>query len=462
MIKKSNHNSNSLKNGDDKKNANGKISDGRDIRTDILKDNDQSEAKTQQFSHDQLKDSIVGYTQKDGGKTDSVSASKDYHFRTPEKSPYRPLLVILVVVVVCFLALIIYQMVRTHKNTLVLKKATELSSQEVAESELLKYLDQDKPRIKEKEELKRFAFSNDIFHGMAPLRSRKEGPVISKNQDPELAAIVDALNIRSRMMFGVKIKKKGNVITETCNGTIRGFKINSNKAKESGELIQDEITLFTPSRGIIKIKNSILESVSRTSYDEILKDLESSAIIHQKRIVSRENILQIQLRFGDRGEKKSADGFLIFGDRVGDIKLGMGITEMKSILSTKYRVLRRKIMVGNRFETILKIDDRKRIPLFFIYERNEKIWGIDIVNDRYRTGRGIGIGSTLGMVRIFYTNINIVSIIGKITYLFIGDSEKKNIKFILADDNRIDFNKEVFPFDIKINSILIGKSPYLK
>lgn len=430
--------------------------------TDKRKQRQHEEVETQQFSHDQLKDSIVGYNRREEDPGESAPKSRELRFRKPGKSPYRPLLVILVVVVICFLALVVIQMVRNRRNARVLENAALNARKPPAESEVLRSLRQPEPRVNDETRPRRYRFPNEVLQGEAPLGSLEGEPVFSRDRDPEVAAIVDAFNLCYRVIFDIRVVKRDGTITETCRGVFRGFGINSILVKRSGQAVKDEITLFTPSGGTLRVVDKQLDSVSRTGYEELMADLGLSGIGFRKEMVPEENLVRARLEFEDRWDKRPVDSFLIYGDGVGEVKLGMTVQEMKSILSGRYRILRRKIMVGNRFETILKVDDRQRTPLFFVYERNNRIWGIEVVHDRYKTQRGIGIGSTLGMVRVFYPDVNLVSIPAKFAYLFVDDSRHENIKFILLDDDSMDFQKEVFPFDLKINSVLVGRSPYLK
>jgi len=158
---------------------------------------------------------------------------------------------------------------------------------------------------------------------------------------------------------------------------------------------------------------------------------------------------------------QAVDDYLIKGNGVGKVVLDSDISEIKLLLAPKYNMIKRRIMVENEFVIIYKIENQNRKPLFYIYERDGKIWGIQIVDELFRTERGVGIGSSLGAMRIYYTQLNIFAIPRKVTCLWIDQENLKEIKFIIADDTRIDFKTERFPFDIKINSILIGKSPYL-
>jgi hypothetical protein len=209
------------------------------------------------------------------------------------------------------------------------------------------------------------------------------------------------------------------------------------------------------------IAGKSLKSVSRTTYDQVLQDLEAAGLKALKKVLPEKNLVQIQLRVVGNLLAEPDDPSLISGKGVGKVMLNSRISEITSLLDNRYNMIKRRIMVENEFVIIYKIENQNRKPLFYIYERDNRIWGIQIVDELFRTDRGIGIGSSLGAMRIYYTKLNIVAIPRKITYLSVDQEHLKEIKFILADDARIDFAIKRFPFDIQINSILIGKSPYL-
>jgi len=447
------------KNGNiDKKNI-GHPETGRETK--IIVDREIDDTKTRQFPQDQIKERIQDRNQNAIEKTTPENGESGISFRIQKQSPYRPLLLILGIVLLSFIALFVYQMIRSHRNTMMLKKATELKPLQDSSVEFLESLEQRKPMAEPEEQTQEFVFSDDAFQGEAPLRAEAEGVLFTKEKDAELVAIGDAMNIRARLLFGIKTTQKGDTLTETCNGNFNGFRISSLKIRLSGKIIQDEISISTPSRGLINIIGKTLDSVTRTRYDQVLKDLEAAGLKVFKRLLPEKNAVQIQLRMTRISTFRSGDAHLFNGTSVGNVALGAKISDMKSLLPPRYRMIKRRIMMENEFKIIYKIEDHKQTPLFYVYERNAKIWGIQIVNDSFRTARGLGIGSSLGAMRIYYTNLNIRSLPGKVTYLWINQEDFKEIKFILVDDKRINYDDNIFPFDIKVNSILIGKSPYL-
>ena len=102
-------------------------------------------------------------------------------------------------------------------------------------------------------------------------------------------------------------------------------------------------------------------------------------------------------------------------------------------------------------------DDRKS-SLFYVNAFAGKVWGIEIVDSRFSTARGIGINSTLGQMRIYYQGIKISETDSGVPYARL---ETINGRFFLQPEV-IDLAGRQFPNQTKITSILIGNSPYLK
>ena len=112
------------------------------------------------------------------------------------------------------------------------------------------------------------------------------------------------------------------------------------------------------------------------------------------------------------------------------------------------------MLVNDIYYDVYKILDQSNEPLFFVYENKGRVWGISIISEIFKTDKGIGIGSSLGNMRINYPKVNI------------GISEKK-IPFVKIDSvdglfviqsEGVDIIKQIFPSKAKIISILIGNS----
>lgn len=132
----------------------------------------------------------------------------------------------------------------------------------------------------------------------------------------------------------------------------------------------------------------------------------------------------------------------------------MPTAQLENMLLSSYIVLKRKVLVNDVYYDVYKILDQSNEPLFFVYENKGRVWGISIISEIFKTEKGIGIGSSLGDMRINYPRVNV------------GISEKK-IPFVKIDDvdglfviqsEGVDIIKQIFPSKTKIVSILIGNS----
>ena len=76
---------------------------------------------------------------------------------------------------------------------------------------------------------------------------------------------------------------------------------------------------------------------------------------------------------------------------------------LESVLPhNKYIVIEKEILHEDKFYDTYKVCDLQIKPLFFINAKENKVWGIQVVSDRFKTARGLGIGDTLAEFRINY------------------------------------------------------------
>lgn len=426
-----------------------------------VKDEGVGDTRTRRFPRDPARgDASVQSSQEES--VPPAGEPESFSFRRKEKrSDYRPLLFILGIVLLIFFGLFIYQIFKSRQHQMVLKNVAETKSGPDNTAGFLESLENRAARSSEEEQARGVAFSDEIFQGEAPLPGQGRFVHFSPEKDAELAALADALNIRARVLFGIKTTRKEGIVTETCSGNFNNFRISSLLVSQAGQVLSDEISVTTPSRGVLQVTGKALESFSKTDPDQLKKDLESAGIEAIPIVSSEDGRVRVQLRVSVQPAAVFDGTYLIDGKGIGKIRLGADIIGLESTIAPGNSIIRRRIMLDNEFISIHKIEDQKRTPLYYVYEKNGMIWGIEIVDERFRTDRGLGIGSSLGAMRIYYTRLNMTSIPGKVSYLWIDQEELKPVKFILADDRRVDFDGGNFPLDIPINSILIGDSPYL-
>ncbi len=139
---------------------------------------------------------------------------------------------------------------------------------------------------------------------------------------------------------------------------------------------------------------------------------------------------------------------------MGKSSLGMTTAQLESMLLSSYIVLKRKVLVKDIYHDVYKVLDQSNEPLFFVYENNNLVWGISLISEIFKTEKGIGIGSSLGSIRINYPKVRV------------GISEKK-IPFIKIDgvdglfviqNEGVNMVTHIFPSKNKVISILIGNS----
>ena len=362
---------------------------------------------------------------------------------------------ILLSIFLTFLVLFFWLIMQGRPKNKIAKPAAGEQFEETAEN-----TDSDASRIL-KSKLARQAvqadqiLTDDELAGLAPLAVKAGGPVISAAADPELAAVVDAFKKRLQMTVDSKSTTRGSMVTRESKGDFRGFKINVEEKFESQKIISEEVTVTFPKKGVIKTVNRVLESCRDSDPERFTQELQNAGLAIVK-LPSQpgSNVIGVQIRaVGISGKPVAAD-LLISGKSVGNITLGMTTVQMENMLLSSYIVLKRKVLVDDIYHDVYKVLDQSNDPLFFIYENYNVVWGISIISEFFKTGNGIGIGSTLGDMRINYPKVTV------------GISDKK-IPFVKIDgvdglfviqNGGLDIKKRVFSSHAKVISILIGNS----
>ncbi len=296
----------------------------------------------------------------------------------------------------------------------------------------------------------------DLF-GTAPIKIREGGPVISAEKDPELAAIADGLRIRVEIINGIKSKGRGDTITETSSGDFQGFMVNSSRIKKPDGLINNEIIVITPSKGSFVVKDGVLDSMKNCDYEKIVQELEDSGIgIIKKSISPGNGVLKVQLQVIKLTGSPLDENLLIAGQRVGRIEIGMMLSEMRSVLPRSYSFVEKRIELEEKYIDTIKVFDEGNNALFFVNVKENRVDGIQILNRAFRTDKGIGIGSNLGSLKIYHTNLEAWSVQGSAPLISVDGI---NGIFIL-EPGKINLAKGIFPDEVEITSILVGEAPY--
>lgn len=305
-----------------------------------------------------------------------------------------------------------------------------------------------------------YELSDEAFQGAAPLTVKPSGPVISEEVDPEIAAVADALKVRVTIINGSKTRTSRGIKTTISSGVFQGFKVTHTLQEKADEVIRDEIAVVTPTRGILAVKGNILDSIKRTDYEKFQRDLEASGIEVTKSLEEEEGVINVQLRITKFRGKPIQPAFLVGPDNLGPVKLSMPIEDMKEALKG-YELVPKRILHGDTYYDTYKVLDRRNQSLFFINEKDGKVWGIQVVSDKFKTGGGLGIGNTLAQVRIYYLKNAKLSISATPAGAPFVSVQGMSASFFLQGKG-MDFNNQVFPNDLKISNILLGGSPFMK
>jgi hypothetical protein len=306
-----------------------------------------------------------------------------------------------------------------------------------------------------------YDLAGEKLQGTAPLTVKPNGPVASETEDPEIAAVADALKIRIGIIEGSSVKTKDGIITTTSSGTFLGFKISHTLQQRGGEVLKDEIAVTTPSRGQITVKGKILDSMTKITYQTFQNDLKNAGIEVIKNPLPDESIINVQLRLtGSLGPAVNPD-FLIGPNSVGSVEIGMPTQKMEALLNRKYSVVSRRLADEDKYYDTFKVLGPGGQPLFFVIGRNGKVIGIQVVSERYKTSRGISIGNKLGEFRVCYVNNGKMAVSSTLAGNPFVSVQGLGIQFFLQGQG-LSFTGQVFPDDLKISDILVGSSPFVK
>ena len=288
--------------------------------------------------------------------------------------------------------------------------------------------------------------TDEAFAGEVPLAVKPGGPLIAAEIDPQLAALADALRIRVRIMLGSQSLVRGKTTTRTTRGEFRGFRVSALEKIENGAVVFEETRVESPKKALIKTVNRVLDTAQKTDLPGWVAEMRSAGLeFFPAPVPAGRSVFRGQVR-PLAGWGKPVDGErTISGKRVGPIALGMPVDRMRDQLLATYIVLKRKVLVNDLYYDVYKVLDRGNEPLFYVYEKGGKVWGISIISDQFKTEKGMGIGNTLDQMRINYPIVKLASTEKKTPFIQVEDVAGI---FILQGEG-----------EKSILSILVGDSP---
>ncbi len=246
------------------------------------------------------------------------------------------------------------------------------------------------------------------FAGEAPLAVRPSGPLLSPEADPQLAALAEALAIRVRIMSGAQATTRGAQTTRTARGEFRGFRVTAMEKLENGAVRYAEVTVITPGKRTIKTVNRVLQALEKADLAAVLSEVQAAGLeFTPLPALSGQGVFRAQLLPVRPWGKSVEAARLISGREVGGVTLDEPVARIAGSLPPSLRVLKRKVLVGESYRDVFKITDAAGDPLFYVYEKDGRAWGITVVSPLFRTASGIGIGSTLDQMRLQYPEVRI-------------------------------------------------------
>jgi hypothetical protein len=381
-----------------------------------------------------------------GAKPSSAAETKPLEMQprpTKNAIQQKSLWVMLSIVLLLLFVLILLFVQPRQKRDIKNISTQQESSEEKSELSNYSAFVSKNPALQEKE-ISEQVLTDEIFAGQAPLAVTASGPLISQDVDPLLAAMADAFKRRLQIFQDSQSFVRGNTVTRTTKGDIHGFKISVLEKRENEQVVFEEITLVTPGNGVVKTVNHVLDMVQKTDFPGINAEIQKAGLeFTALPIQTNKQILRGQLRSLRNWGKLISAELLIAGKSVGGIELGMPTSQLKIKLPASYEVLKRKVLVTDTYYDVYKIVDANKDPLFYVYEKKGKVWGISIVSEIFKTARGIGIGSNLDMMRISYPVIRMGHSekktpyvkVEEVTGLFIiqGEGEKRIISILIGE-----------------------------
>lgn len=309
---------------------------------------------------------------------------------------------------------------------------------------------------KPKPVIKTFELNNDNLKGISPIiTNENEKYVISAEQDAELTAIAQAFKKRGEILFGEQLKEYRKTTIHSIDANIRGFDIKYVYQIRGEKILKNNLVITTPTKGVLLFKNQVLTNLRKTTYEDFMKALNDAGIeiVKDEEALVEGNMI-VQMNFQPESPPSTLPKYLIGKNRVGEITLNLPVNQIEARLPDGFRYIKRTVRVEDKDVVVHKIFDTENKTLFYIRDKESKVWKIQITDERFRNPLGIGIGTTLAQMKIYYP-------LFKLTKIDKGDpffqDPETGAKFMIQSEG-MDFENLNFPETNQISSILIESS----
>ncbi len=295
--------------------------------------------------------------------------------------------------------------------------------------------------------VKSFSINNTDLSGKAQIKIRKKGAIFSELEDSKTVAITYALLKRIEVLGGMKQKKTKGILTKQWRGNLRGYRLTGFRKHKTDQEFTENLTLVTPASGRLSVINGVLASVKKVTFENFIKSLEAKGILIKDIESTDENQVELNLDFKADNKAFGKKDFLLSSSGIFGVKGGGGIESIGLNLPKGFRDIPKEIEVNETtFYKIHKIHDDKFQPLFYVKEWENKIANVEITSPRIKIREGIGIGSTIGELRILFPELTIAVTKGKVVvvqypeiggYFIVNASVKEVANETIADSKKI-------------------------
>lgn len=286
------------------------------------------------------------------------------------------------------------------------------------------------------------------FRGPVPA----DKAVFSEKEDGELVALADSMRVHAEIVFGIKNRTSRGVVTGLCEGNLRGFRIRSIMRSKGGAEVSRELTLWTPKKGILVIKNGMLSEARNTSFESFFQELADAGIwVSEPRHLPGNSVrARIQIK---NWRSSVSNDLQIKSGGIGRISLGMNVSDIPASLPPGFYSIKKSMMDDEKFVDVYKIFNENKEQMFFLNIRNEQVQSIQILDRIFKTGTNAGINSTLGDLMIRYPEVRLDFIEnGDIPFVMVPGLDAK----FFLEANRIKKGSTSYPLDTQITSVFIG------
>lgn len=268
-----------------------------------------------------------------------------------------------------------------------------------------------------------------------------------------MAALVDSMRIHAEIIFGIKQRTSRGVETHLCEGNLRGFRMKSTQQTKGGKELSREISVVSPKKGSLLIKNGVLSEAKNVSFETFFQELADAGIWVSEPRYLPGNIVKARIQLKE-WQTNVANDLVIKENGIGRIHLKMASSDISSSIPSGFYTIKKSMMYEEKLMDVYKVFNEKKEQMYFLNTRDDKILNIQLLDPMFKTASNAGINNTLGDMMIRYSGVKLDFVEnGQIPFITVTGLKAK----FFLEENRIKKGVAVFPLETKITSIFIGE-----